>query len=202
MAVKMNGKSTIVNEVEIRGNIVRINTRNDNFCVLTIATNNPVTNETDFPNILIFDKTILNDVIPMLEKGIRVTAHCEVQTRKEDKNVSLICTDLNTERSRVDAAFDFKEYKTDINKVMLQGTVQHVYEAKNNCTLLTLFSRVNQFASNPTVACFGNNASQAAGFAVGDEVKILGYIQTKFKKDEAGNNVYYQSVVAQSIKKV
>ena len=25
---------------------------------------------------------------------------------------------------------------------------------------------------------------------------------TKFKKDEAGNNVYYQSVVAQSIKKV
>lgn len=200
MAVKINGKNTIVNDVEIRGNIVRINVR-EGLCVVTVATGNPVTKETDFPSFLIFDKTIISDIVPMLEKGVRVTAHCEIQTRKEDKNVSLICTDINVERTRLDAAFDAKEYRQDTNTVMLQGTVQHIYEAKGNCTLLTLFTRVNQFSSNPTVVCFGNNAAMAANLKNGDEVKILGYIQTKIKNDENNKRVYYQSIVAQSIKK-
>lgn len=195
-------KTTIINKTTIIGNVVRVISKDNTVCFVTIATANSVTHRTDFPTIIIFDPELIRSVVTTIRKSDRVIAHCEVTTSKNYPHVSLVCKEIHRESSRVEAAFEQSDYNGDLNKCLLCGEIHHQFTANPNCQIvsMTVGTEDGRIAF-PDVVCFGNNAYRVRECKNGDKLQILAYIQTKIR-DENGERQYFQSVVAQNIKKV
>lgn len=195
-------KTTIINETTIIGNVVRVISKDNTVCFVTVATSNSVTHKTDFPRIIIFDPELIRVVVTTIHKGDRIEARCEVTTSKNYPEISLVCKELHRESSRVEAAFSQSDYNSDVNECLLCGEIHHQFVANPNCQIvsMTVGTEDGRIAF-PDVVCFGNIAQRVREYKNGDKLQILAYIQTKIR-NENGERQYFQSVVAQNIKKI
>lgn len=186
------------NEVTIRGNVTRVYTTSK-IGVITVATANPTTHKTDFPQILFFEKEMIEKVSQELKPGDRVTMHCVVQTSFKRRDVSLLCLSYTKEMDRLDAELEGAEYIGDVNKFLFEAKVQSIYKANEKCTLMRVVVHYEGYTYYPSVVCFGNNATRANTTKPGDIVQVLGYVQTKLGKKD-GKSTSFQSVVAQNMR--
>jgi len=188
------------NEVTIRGNVTRVYATSK-VAVITVATANPTTHKTDFPQILFFDKDMIEKVPQELKLGDRVTMRCVVQTSFKRRDVSLLCLSYTKEMNRLDAELEGAEYVGDVNKFLIEAKVRNIYKVNDKCALMSVIVHHEGYTYYPSVVCFGNNASRANASKPGDVVQVLGYIQTKLGKKD-GKNTIFQSVVAQNMRTI
>lgn len=197
---KKKSEFTSRNEVTVRGNVMRVYATTK-IAIITIATANPTTHKTDYPQILFFDKEMIERVSQELKPGDRVTMHCVVQTRLKHRDISLLCLSYTKEMNRLDAELEGAEYLGDVNKFLIEAKVQSVYKANDKCSLMRVVAHYNGYTYFPSIVCFGNNAIKANSAKAGDIVQVLGYIQTKLGEKD-GKSTSFQSVVAQNMRTI
>lgn len=174
-----------VNKFTVRGTLLKT-TNFGSFMCLVVATNNSVTHNSNYPNLFIFDRELINKVNTEFEISDRITVEGYAQSSKAHPDGTLVAKTITREDKRVDAAFKNVEYKEDINMLLLKGKLfADAYSPKPGVTLMTI-QTVNEQGKSAyaKVVAFGKIANRAAAKKKGESIKAICTIRTQNSKED------------------
>ena len=188
-----------INNTTIRGTVVR-KTQRDNILIFAVATVNPATQKTDFPNLFVFDAKTIEEMSNDVGIGDRVTFNCSIQTSKKYPMGTVVVNNYSKELSRIDSEINEETYKADLNKVLLKGKLARpVYHPTNTVSIFSLkVINENNFAVYPTLVCFNNASRKVLDKNVGDDIVALCHIKTDISDTEPRTTK--QTIIVQNIK--